>query len=111
LKTTNGGEPIGINPISVEVPNVFILEQNYPNPFNPISKIRYKISNTQIKNQIVKLIVYNSIGEEVAALVNEEQSPGTYEVTFDGSMIPSGVYFYRMNVGDFSETRKMVLIK
>jgi hypothetical protein len=85
--------------------------QNYPNPFNSISKIKYQIAKTHIKNQKVQLIIYNSLGQEIEKLVNEEQEPGTYEVTFDGSNLPSGVYFYKLRTGNYTETMKMLMIK
>jgi hypothetical protein len=61
--------------------------------------------------KVIKLVVYDILGKEVTTLVNEKQSPGVYEVAFDGSKIPSGVYFYKLTTGDFSETKKMLLIK
>ncbi len=91
----------------VLVPDNFSLSQNYPNPFNPSTVIQYSVRRTGE----VKLIVFNTLGREVASLVNEKQSPGTYQVTFDGSALTSGVYFYRLTAGDFSETKKLLLIK
>lgn len=108
-KTTNGGFPIGIQPISSEIPRVFSLSQNYPNPFNPSTKIRFDISGTSSSQTL--LTVYDLLGREVAVLVNEKLSPGEYEVDFDGSKYPSGVYYYKLSAGDFTETKKMVLIK
>jgi len=110
MKTTNGGS-VWIKNISSNVPEKYNLYQNYPNPFNPISIIKYQIAKTQIKNQKVKLIVYNSFGQKIKTLVNEEQSPGIYEVTFDGSNLASGVYFYQLKTEDIVESRKMVLVK
>lgn len=108
----NLGSPIGINNTGNEVPDGFRLYQNYPNPFNPISKIKYQISNTQIKNQKVRLVVYNSIGQEIATLVSKIQEPGTYEINFNGTDFPSGVYFYSLVVdGNLIDSKKMVLIK
>lgn len=88
-------------------PNSFKLSQNYPNPFNPTTKISFRIP----KNGFVTLKVYDITGKEVAVLVNESLSPGTYETTFDASQFTSGVYFYRLSTKDFSETKKMLLIK
>ena len=85
----------------------FHLSQNFPNPFNPITKIAYEIP----RNEFVKLKVYNSLGEEVITLVNEEKSPGRYEVEFDGSYLPSGIYLYRMDAGGFLESHKMIVLK
>jgi hypothetical protein len=107
IRTTNGGEPIGIKPIGTEIPNEFKLYQNYPNPFNPNSKIKFQIS----KSSIVTLKVYDVLGKEIQTLVNEKLSPGTYEVTFNGSNLPSGVYFYRLTAVDFNETKKLILLK
>lgn len=101
------GNPIGINNISSKIPSVYSLSQNYPNPFNPITKIKFDVT----KLSSVKIIVYNVSGREVVTLVNERLNPGTYETTFDGSSLTSGVYFYKMVTDGFSETRKMILIK
>jgi photosystem II stability/assembly factor-like uncharacterized protein len=89
------------------VPEKFVLEQNYPNPFNPVSKIKYQIA----KNSLVKLKVFDITGKEINTLVNEEQTIGIYEATFDGSSLSSGVYFYQLRAGEYSETKKMIIIK
>src|SRR5205085_8999718 len=89
LKTTNSGEPIGIQNITTTMPLNFKLSQNYPNPFNPSTIIEFDLPRTANTN----LIVYNSEGKEIANLVNQELSPGRYKVTFDGNNISSGVYF------------------
>ncbi len=94
--------------------NDFALMQNYPNPFNPITKIRYTVPDAPLpfgKGQGVRLEVYNILGNEVAALVNETKPAGEYEVEFNGSNLPSGVYYYRLQAGDFSQTKKLVLLK
>ena len=106
LKTTNGGS-IGIHNISSEIPDRFSLSQNYPNPFNPTTRISFKVASYKV----IKLQVFDILGKEVATLVNEKLQPGTYEATFDASAFTSGVYFYRLNAGDFSETKKMLMIK
>jgi hypothetical protein len=93
--------------VEVGVPEVVELTQNFPNPFNPATSIKYSIAN----ETAVKLIVFNSIGQEVAVLVNESQQPGVYTVNFDGSTLSSGVYFYKLTAGDFVSTRKMLMIK
>lgn len=109
-KTTNGGFPIGIQPISTEIPLDFSLSQNYPNPFNPSTIIRFDISGTSRAK--TSLIVYDLLGREVIVLVNEQLAPGEYSVSFNAANYPSGIYYYRLSTGgDFSETRKMVLIK
>ncbi len=97
----------GIEQISGFVPSSFSLKQNYPNPFNPETKIRYDVSSSCD----VKLKVFDMNGREVETLVNEKQSPGTYEATFNASSFPSGVYFYEMHAGKFTETKKMIVIK
>jgi hypothetical protein len=105
-------EVIRVNSISTVVPSKFSLSQSYPNPFNPSTNIRYTIpSNVKGKMSNVKLVVFDILGKEIATLVNEKQNAGTYEAIFDGSGLTSGFYFYRLTCGDFSETRKMVLIK
>ena len=88
-------------------PNNFKLFQNYPNPFNPASKIKYQIAHTTL----VLIKVYNVNGAEVFNLKNEYQIPGLYEIEFDGSSLPSGVYFYELLAGDYKEVKKMVIIK
>ena len=105
--------PINVNQISTNVPQSFRLEQNYPNPFNPITNIKYDVPvDSRIRgNDRVVLKVYDILGKEVKILVNEFQSAGTFEVTFDGSNLASGVYFYKLIVGDFVSVKKMVLLK
>ena len=99
------------NAVSVEdeniFPLVFSLEQNYPNPFNPSTKIKWQ-SPTSIWQS---LKIYDVLGNEVATLVNEFRSAGNYEINFNASNIPSGVYFYRLQSGSFTETKKMLMIK
>jgi hypothetical protein len=108
----NSGYVIGIKKISSEVPTKFKLEQNFPNPFNPSTKIRFEIpSEGKSKNSKVKIIIYDVLGKEIQTLVNGEMQPGTYEVTFDGSNYPSGVYFYQLKSGEFIETKKLILLK
>jgi subtilisin-like proprotein convertase family protein len=99
--------PIGLVPISTEIPERFSLSQNYPNPFNPVTKIKFSI--TELSN--VKLEVFDILGKEISVLVNDKFGPGVYEADFDASKLPSGVYFYRLKAGTFSETKKMVLLK
>jgi photosystem II stability/assembly factor-like uncharacterized protein len=111
LKTTNGG--VGFNTISEVFPQYFSLSQNYPNPFNSATKIRFSIkySDSHVRNSIVTLKVYDLLGREITTLVNQELNPGIYETTFDGSYLTSGIYFYNIKVGNYSETKKLVLIK
>lgn len=98
---------IGIENGQENVPQHFQLNQNYPNPFNPVTKINYSVS----KNSVVILKVYDVAGKEISTLVNKNQSAGNYSLSFDGSKLSSGVYFYRLIAGDFTETKKMMLIK
>lgn len=88
-------------------PVKYSLEQNYPNPFNPITKIKYSIS----QNNFVNLTIYDILGREVKTLVNEEKPAGSYEVEFDASEIASGVYIYKINAGNFIDSKKMILMK
>jgi hypothetical protein len=104
----------GITPISTEIPNQFSLSQNYPNPFNPRTNVQFSIINVQY----VTLKIFDGLGREVATLVNEQLHPGTYEVDWDGTNFPSGVYYYRIETipelvsgSGFRETKKMVLMK
>ena len=92
----------------------FKLYQNYPNPFNPTTKIKYQIPASLNPSQggtFVQLIVYDILGREVTVLVNEEKQPGVYESVFDGSNLPSSIYLYRLTAGEYSETKKLVLLK
>jgi len=83
------------------------LEQNYPNPFNPVTTIQYQIPVTER----VTLKIYDVLGVEVETLVNEEKSAGSYKIEFDASQLPSGIYFYRIEIGDFHNVKKMILLK
>jgi streptogramin lyase len=93
--------------VIINVPDKFELSQNYPNPFNPSTKIKYQIATSNH----VSLKIYDVLGNEVAALVNEIQPTGKYEVTFNAHSISSGVYFYKLQTQDFVETRKMILLR
>jgi hypothetical protein len=83
------------------------LKQNYPNPFNPSTTIRYGLPH---KSQ-VSLIVYNTLGQLVSQLVSGEQEAGYHEVRFDASYLSSGMYFYRLQAGDFVQARKLLLLR
>jgi photosystem II stability/assembly factor-like uncharacterized protein len=113
LKTNTAGID-AVNIISEQIPDKFSLLQNYPNPFNPITKIRFSIPKS---SQQVQVIVYGILGNKISELVNEKLVAGTYETVWDASNYSSGVYYYRLIVGDNSisggyiETKKMILIK
>jgi len=97
----------GLNSISSEIPSAFSLKQNYPNPFNPSTTIEFDIPDASY----VTLKIYNSLGEEVAVLVNEKLKSGKYEYKFKADMLPSGIYFYTLETDNFRQTKKMILIK
>jgi hypothetical protein len=98
---------IGIKKISDNVPDKFTLFQNYPNPFNPATIINYQLP----MSVNVKLTIYDMLGREISILVNEKQQPGTYQVEWNGANFASGIYFYKLEAGDFKKTKRMVLIK
>ena len=115
-KITYHSPLMDIAKLSSEVPANYSLHQNYPNPFNPSTKIKFDIPSYGFPtgtfgNDRVLLKVFDITGKEVATLVNEHLQPGTYEVTFDGSNLTSGVYFYKLTAGNYSETKKLVLLK
>ena len=89
------------------IPNEYSLSQNYPNPFNPITHLEFGISELGF----VSLKVYDVLGREIKILVNEIRPAGIYKIEFNGSNFASGVYFYRIEAGDFVQTKRMVLIK
>jgi hypothetical protein len=99
--------PIGIVKTSDEIPESFALSQNYPNPFNPATNIKFDIPKTAM----VKLIVYDSTGKEITTILNEEFKAGSYRVYWDAGNLSSGTYFYKLMANNFSETKKMVLVK
>ncbi len=103
----------GVESNNIEKPNKYKLEQNYPNPFNPTTIIKYSIlANVETRYaSSVLLKVYDILGREVATLVNETQQRGNYEVTFNGSGLASGIYFYRLQAGNFVDTKKLILMK
>lgn len=98
---------VGIHSVNNQAPKEFGLMQNYPNPFNPATNIDFRIANSGM----VSLKVYDILGREVKTLVNQQIKPGEYEVSFDASNYPSGVYFYRLQAQGFVQTEKMVLLK
>lgn len=92
---------------TLSIPLNYHLTQNYPNPFNPTTTISYLLPNTAF----VTLKIYDGLGQEVTTLVSENKLPGKYVVKFDGTKLSSGIYFYKLSTGDFTETKKLVLIK
>ncbi len=90
-----------------KIPSQFELQQNYPNPFNPTTTISFSIP----KSEFVKLSVYNALGQQVATLVNEQLNAGQYKLLFDASNLVSGIYFYRIEAGNFTSTKRLVLLR
>ncbi|MGB3018122.1 MAG: T9SS type A sorting domain-containing protein [Ignavibacteria bacterium] len=97
----------GLNNVSSEIPIEFALNQNFPNPFNPVTTIGFTLP----QNEVVKLVVYNVLGKEVTTIFNQALSAGEYEFGFNGEMLTSGVYFYKLTSGDVSITKTMMLMK
>ncbi|RJP64325.1 MAG: T9SS C-terminal target domain-containing protein, partial [Ignavibacteriales bacterium] len=97
----------GVEQDKTEKPSKFNLAQNYPNPFNPTTKINFSV----VENGLVTLKVYNMLGQEVATLVNETLNAGVYNVDFDASQLTSGTYLYEITAGNFSSSKKMLLVK
>lgn len=98
---------LGVNGNENTIPDKFALYQNYPNPFNPVSNIRYQIP----KNEFVNLKIYDMLGREVQTLVSEKKNAGTYIAQFNSDNLSSGVYFYKLTAGEFSDVKRMILIK
>ncbi len=103
----NFGNPIGIEPINTLIPSGFKLYQNYPNPFNPATRIKFDI----LKDGNVKIIINDITGREVTKLADENLKAGSYSIDWNASVFSSGIYFYSIETGGFTECRKMVLIK
>jgi hypothetical protein len=107
----------GISNQNLIIPQNYQLYQNYPNPFNPTTKIKFDIPTSlsfphaPSGNPLISLKIYDILGREIQTLVNESLQPGSYEVTFDGSNLPSGIYFYRLETNNFVQTKKMLMIK
>ncbi len=98
---------VGIHPVPNEMPGSYELTQNYPNPFNPSTKIKFSLP----KSSFAKLVVYDALGREVESLVDEQLSAGTYEAVWSADKYSSGIYFYTLTSGEFSQTNKMLLLK
>ena len=104
--------PVGVEDENNFVADDFSLEQNYPNPFNPSTKIKYTVPSVGTSlMKFVQLKVYDVLGNEVATLVNEEKTAGSYEVKFKAAGLSSGIYFYKLQAGNLVETKKMILMK
>jgi hypothetical protein len=99
--------PVGIKENENHLPAEFKLNQNYPNPFNPTTMISYQLPNANY----ISLKVFNLLGQEISTLINEEQSAGNYEVKFDASQLSSGTYIYKLDAGNFTSTKKMIVLK
>ena len=99
--------------VNINLPEKYLLYQNYPNPFNPSTTIKYSIprSTEYYSVQQTTLKVFDILGREVATLVNKQQNAGNYEVIFNASNLSSGVYFYRLQSGNFVETKKLILLR
>ena len=93
------------------IPKKFEIFQNYPNPFNPTTTIKYSVPIGVNSHSPLQLKVYDILGREIAALVNETKAPGNYEINFNASNLASGVYFYRLQAGSFIQVKKMILMK
>lgn len=99
--------PVGITQTGNEIPKRFAMFQNYPNPFNPVTKIRFDIP----KASFVKITVFDVLGREVSILANNEMAPGSYGADFNAANFSSGIYFYKIEAGDFTDTKKMLVVK
>jgi Secretion system C-terminal sorting domain len=93
--------------VITEIPSRYFLGQNYPNPFNPSTQINFQIE----KKGLVTLKVYNILGQEVMQLINKQMDEGNYSISFNGNNLTSGIYFYRLNSGNYSAVKKMIVIK
>jgi flagellar hook assembly protein FlgD len=101
---------LGIEKISNEIPAKFELSQNYPNPFNPKTTIRFDVPSVETIHEL-SLRIYDILGREIATIVNQELKPGSYNVDWDGTNYPGGVYLYKLQAGDYSSVKKMILLK
>lgn len=110
INITVFGIPTDVKEDNSSVVKTFALDQNYPNPFNPVTVINYQVPGTN-GSVPVQLKIFDMLGREVATLVNKEQNSGKYQVTFDAGNLSSGMYIYRLQAGDFIETKKMQLLK
>ncbi|MCO6473869.1 MAG: T9SS type A sorting domain-containing protein, partial [Melioribacteraceae bacterium] len=109
FRSTNAGGII-LSAEEENFPTEYRLFQNYPNPFNPSTKIKFTVPAVN-RSFTVTLRVCNILGEEVAMLLNENFSPGEYEIDFSADNLPSGIYFYQLSAGEFKQTKKMILLR
>jgi hypothetical protein len=107
IATIKYSQVVGVTPVSSEVPGSYSLSQNYPNPFNPSTNIKFDVPQASH----IKISVYDIQGKETAILVNETLNPGSYNIDFDASGLPSGVYIYKLTAVNYTDTKKMILIK
>ena len=101
------GTPTSVRMDKKATPQILVLEQNYPNPFNPSTTISYELPRAST----VSLKIFNTLGQEIATLVNEGKEAGYYQAVWNASNVPSGIYFYRLQAGEFVETKKAILLK
>jgi hypothetical protein len=101
------GTLTGLQSTGVGIPKEVVLSQNFPNPFNPSTTIKYELP----KSAMVRLNVFDMLGREVSVIVNERRDAGVHEVKFDGANLASGVYFYRLQAGDFTQTKRLLILK
>jgi hypothetical protein len=97
-----------------DTPAAFSLKQNFPNPFNPSTTIEYSVAGVGIQASgvsRVRLAVYDMLGREVAVLVDEQKAPGRYSAVFDAAGLPTGVYVYRLQAGDYVEAKRLVVVR
>ncbi len=107
IREISGDDPNGISTINSNVPKGFKLNQNYPNPFNPVTNINFELP----AREFVNITIYDASGKEVQSLVNENLNSGVYNYSFNAVSLSTGIYFYRISAGKFTETKKMVLVK
>jgi hypothetical protein len=98
---------LGVSGNNTQLPKTFALEQNYPNPFNPNTNIKFQLP----KSEFVTVTIFDMLGRKVATLLNEQKEAGYYDMKFDGTNYASGMYFYKIEAGNFTDTKKMILIK
>jgi hypothetical protein len=106
------GMLVDVQNISVNIPDKLEITNVYPNPFNSAAKIKFDIPlNVKSQTSKVRLIIYNINGREIQTLLNEQLNPGTYEITFEAGNLPSGIYFYKLMSGEYTDTKRIVLIR